>query len=170
MRRYQVDVDGKSFDIQIEYSSEKYVLTCNGRSIDAVAHILGESRALLLIDGESYEVDVRSNGYETSKTVFMKSMEISVTIEDYNLAQLRRTAGMTSDIKMEKQLKAAMPGLVLEVKAGPGESVKKGQPLLLIEAMKMENIIKSPGQGKIKTVRVAKGQSVEKNDILLEFE
>jgi len=170
MRRYMVNVDGKDFDIEIEYRSEKYLLSCNGRRIEAVTNLLGESRALILIDGESHEVDVRSNGYDTSRTVFMKGMEIPVSIEDYNLAQLRKTAGMSSGSSVAKVLKAAMPGLVLDVKVQPGDVVTKGQPLVVLEAMKMENIIKAQGEGTVKTVHIESGGTVEKGDSLLEFE
>ncbi|MEA2030082.1 MAG: biotin/lipoyl-containing protein [candidate division Zixibacteria bacterium] len=170
MRRYMINVDGKDFDIEIEYRSDKYLLSCNGRKIETFTNFLGESRALLLIDGESHEVDVRSNGYDTTRTVFMKGIEIPVLIEDYNLAQLRKTAGISSGSSVAKALKAAMPGLVLDIKVHPGDKVKKGQPLVVLEAMKMENIIKSLGEGIVKTVNVENGGAVEKGDTLLEFE
>lgn len=170
MRRYMVNVDGKDFDIEIEYRSEKYFLKCNGKEREIVASILGESRALVLINGESHEVDVRSNGYNTDKTVFMKGMEIPVSIEDYNLAKLRKRAGMKSGASVDKILKAAMPGIVLEVKVKIGDKIKKGQPLLILEAMKMENIIKAQGDGTVKAVYIKNGESVEKGNKLLEFE
>ena len=170
MRRYMVNVDGKDFDIEIEYRAGKYYLKCNGKEQEIIANILGESRALVLIDGESHEVDVRSNGYNTDKTVFMKGMEIPVSIEDYNLAKLRKRAGMKSGAAVDKVLKAAMPGLVLDVKVKVGDTITKGQPLLILEAMKMENIIKAKGDGIVKTVDIGKEDLVEKGDKLLEFE
>ncbi|MFH2049676.1 MAG: biotin/lipoyl-containing protein [bacterium] len=170
MRRYMVNVGGKDFDIEIEYRSEKYFLKCNGKEMDITANILGESRALILINGESNEVDVRSNSYNTDKTVFMKGMEIPISIEDYNLAQLRKRAGMTLKASVDKILKVAMPGLVLDVKVKVGDKVKKGQPLLILEAMKMENIIKAHGEGTVKAIFIKSGGSVEKGDKLLEFE
>ncbi len=170
MRHYLITVDGKEFEITLAYRAEPTRVICNGQELDVSSHILGESRSLLLIDGQSHEVDVRSNGYESTKTVFMRGMEIPVQIEDYNLAQLRKTAGMTTGAAMDKTLRAAMPGLVLEIRVKPGETVKKGQPLLIIEAMKMENIIKAQGEGTIKSILVESGKSVEKNDKLLEFE
>ena len=51
-----------------------------------------------------------------------------------------------------------------------GDTVSRGQPLLVIEAMKMENIIKAQGDGTIKSIHVKPGQSVEKADKMLEFE
>lgn len=67
------------------------------------------------------------------------------------------------------QIKAPMPGLILEVNAKPGDKVVKGDKILVLEAMKMENIIKSPGEGTVSEVRVAKGDSVEKNQVLIQF-
>ena len=170
MAHYLVRVDGKEFEIKLERRADSYAVLVNGRKTDVVCHRLGESRSLLLIDDKSHEVDVRANGYDNHKVVFMKGMEIPVEIEDYNLAQLRKTAGMSSRAAVARQLTAAMPGLVVQVKVQPGEKVRRGQPLLVLEAMKMENIIKAPDEATIKTVYVHDGKSVEKGDKLMEFE
>ena len=170
MPRYLVNVDGREFDISLEYRADSYEVVLNGRRSDVVSHRLGQTRSLLLIDGRAHEVDVRSDGFDGARTVFMKGMEIPAEIEDYNLAQLRKTAGISSTPSMEKTLKAPMPGLVLEVKAAPGDTVAKNQALLVVEAMKMENVIKAPGAGIIKAVHVSGGTSIEKGDRLLEFE
>ena len=63
-----------------------------------------------------------------------------------------------------------MPGLVLEVLVKPGQTVKKGDKILVLEAMKMENIIKSPGEGIVKECLAEVGATVEKNQILINFE
>jgi biotin carboxyl carrier protein len=170
MARYLVNVDGKDFDIDLEYRSERYHATVNGRKVEIASYRLGENRSLLLINDQSHEVDVRSNGYDNRKVVFMKGMEIPAEIEDYNLALLRKTAGIGSEAQVDKLLRAAMPGLVVEVKVQPGDRVARGRPLLVIEAMKMENVIKAPGEATVKAVHVSKGTSVEKDDKLLEFE
>jgi biotin carboxyl carrier protein len=67
-------------------------------------------------------------------------------------------------------VKAPMPGLVLNVLVEPGHEVKKGDKLLVLEAMKMENIIKAAGDGKVSRIAVEKGQAVDKNQTLIEFE
>ncbi len=170
MARYLVNIDGKEFDIELEYRSEKYFAVVNGKKVEIASYRLGENRSLLLIDDQAHEVDVRSNGYDNRKVVFMKGMEIPARIENYNLAQLRKTAGMSSETDVARHLKAAMPGMVIEVKIKPGDKVTKGQPLLVLEAMKMENIIKAQWEATVKAVHVSGGQSVEKGDKLLEFE
>ena len=68
-----------------------------------------------------------------------------------------------------KEIKAPMPGLILDLKVAPGDVVKKGDVVLILEAMKMENSIKSPGDGVVKAVNVSLKQSVEKNQVLIQF-
>ena len=67
-------------------------------------------------------------------------------------------------------IKAAMPGLVVRINVAVGQTVKRGDAVLILEAMKMENVIKSPRDGKVKKVNITLKQAVEKNQVLLEFE
>lgn len=62
---------------------------------------------------------------------------------------------------------APMPGTVLQVLVNIGESVKKGQVLLVLEAMKMENDIMAPADGVVKELNATKGVSVNAGDILV---
>jgi len=169
MSRYHVVVDGKEFDVEVNYRSEQYEVSVNGRALRVQSHRLGESRSLLLVDNQSLEVDVRANG-EGCKIVFMKGMEVPASVEDYNLAQIRKTAGFKSGPSVESAFRAPMPGLVIDVRVQPGQKVKRGDPLLVIEAMKMENIIKAKADAVVKVTHVSSGRSVEKGDLLLEFE
>jgi biotin carboxyl carrier protein len=66
-------------------------------------------------------------------------------------------------------VKAPMPGLIIELRVAEGQSVQAGETLLILEAMKMENIIKAPADSVVKAVSIRKGDSVEKNQILIEF-
>ena len=59
------------------------------------------------------------------------------------------------------QVKAPMPGTILDVKVQAGQNVKKGQILVILEAMKMENEILAPCDGKVTGVNVRKGDNVE---------
>ena len=69
-----------------------------------------------------------------------------------------------------EDLKAPMPGLVLDVKVSPGDSVTTSDVVLVLEAMKMENNIKAPAEGVVKSIEIEKGQAVEKNQVLVTFE
>ena len=74
-----------------------------------------------------------------------------------------------SDGSKISQVKAAMPGKVLEVNVKVGDKIEQGDNLLVLEAMKMENIIKSPQDGVIKSCEVKVGATVDKNQILITF-
>ncbi|MDD3732168.1 MAG: hypothetical protein PHU88_07330 [candidate division Zixibacteria bacterium] len=170
MPRYHVNAGGKEFDIELEYHPEKYFVTVNGRKVEVVSRKLSETRSLMFVDNKSYEVDIRLVGENGERKVFMMGLDIMATVENYHLAQMRRTAGLSAVSAMETLFKAPMPGMVLEVKVAPGEKVEKGQPLLVIEAMKMENIIKAKAPARVKEVFVKKGMSVERGDKIMEFE
>ena len=63
-----------------------------------------------------------------------------------------------------------MPGKVLSVEVVPGQSVSKGDALLILEAMKMENVIKAPQDAVVKEVNCKQGEAVEKGVVLVGFE
>ncbi|MBQ6077257.1 MAG: biotin/lipoyl-binding protein [Clostridia bacterium] len=64
------------------------------------------------------------------------------------------------------EVKAPMPGNILQVNIKPGDTVKEGQQLMILEAMKMENEILAPASGKITIIAVAKGSTVESGSLL----
>jgi biotin carboxyl carrier protein len=63
-----------------------------------------------------------------------------------------------------------IPGTVLEIFVIPGQSVKKGDLLLILDAMKMQNRLKCPMDGRIKSIVVSKGDKVSKGDLLIELD
>ena len=71
--------------------------------------------------------------------------------------------------KKVNDIKAPMPGMVLNILVSEGQEVKKGDALIILEAMKMENILKSPTDGVIKKIAINKGVAVEKNQLLVQF-
>ncbi len=168
MPRYTVTVNGTEFDIELEYHADRLETKVNGKTRNVQVHSLHDTRALLLVDGESHEVDIHAANGETM--VFMQGMEIPVRVEDYNLAQMRKTAGISTDVKAEQFFKAPMPGLVVDIRVEPGQEVRQGEPMVVVEAMKMENILKAKTDGRVAAVNIKVGQSVEKGDKLVEFE
>ena len=66
-----------------------------------------------------------------------------------------------------KELRAPMPGKVIEVLVAEGQAVSEGDPMLVLEAMKMENVLRAAGAGEVGTIRVAAGEAVEKDAVLI---
>lgn len=69
-----------------------------------------------------------------------------------------------------KKICAFIPGIISEIKIKPGEQLKYGNSMLVLEAMKMKNDVLSPLDGKIKVINVTLGQMVTKGQLLIEFE
>lgn len=124
----------------------------------------------LLINNKSYRAEVISA--DVSKKSFV--LKINDTIYPVDLQDkfdlLLEKMGMNSEAAgRANNIKAPMPGLIVDLRVAAGDVVNPGDPLLILEAMKMENLIKATVQGVVKNVKVRKGDSVEKNQVLIEF-
>jgi len=131
----------------------------------------GERHWHVIHKGRSYNVWVHAINKE-EKTVLLgingkkASVKFSSKVE-----QLLKALGMENLTKRKvDSVKAPMPGLVLSVKVAVGDVVKKGEALLILEAMKMENVIKSPTDGVISGVHVNEKNTVEKGALMIQFE
>lgn len=115
------------------------------------------------VNGQPYEVEVEelaaSDTYVKPQPVPMKSAAPVV-----NAAPAAKKTQPAVNVK-GTELKAPMPGTVLDFKVKSGDTVKKGQAVLILEAMKMENEIAAPADGKV-TIVAAKGAAVNTGDVL----
>ena len=75
----------------------------------------------------------------------------------------------SSKVKKSAKIKSQMPGKILRVSVKVGDAVKKGEAIMVMEAMKMENEIKSPQDGVVKELKVTEGQNVETGAELVTF-
>lgn len=71
---------------------------------------------------------------------------------------------------INRNIKAPMPGKVLDVLAKEGDKLLKGDNILILEAMKMENVIKAETDCTIKKIHISKLENVEKNQVLIELD
>ena len=125
----------------------------------------------VLFKGRSLVADVvEVNTTEKNLVIRINNNNYSVQLKD-EYDELLQSLGMDSlNNQKESEIKAPMPGRVLDIMLSAGNSVVKGDGVLVLEAMKMENVIKSPTDGVVKKIAVLKGQAVEKNEVLVEFE
>lgn len=120
---------------------------------------------------DSLTVDIVSVNKE-EKSVRLKVNGKEITLKGKNQMDLLLEKLGFDKVKNLKinELKAPMPGLILDIPVSVGSEVKKGDKLLVLEAMKMENVIKAPANVKIASVKVKVGDNVEKNQLLISFE
>ena len=111
-----------------------------------------------------------SDNFGKHQTVEVDGEMFDVFIKD-ELDQVLDQMGFNAvSSKQVKEIKAPMPGLVLEIAVTAGQQVVKGDKILVLEAMKMENSIIIPTDATIKKIAVTAGQSVEKGQLLVELE
>ena len=164
---YRVKVNGKNA-YEIEKEGKDFRIAEEVVKMDSIN--LSPSKKHILYKNRSYNVEVVSVSKEDNVTIVKVNGTLyEVQIED-QFDQLLKSLGMDNlSATKVKEVKAPMPGLVLKVAVAEGQEVKKGDNLLILEAMKMENILKSPGDGTIKKVMISQGDKVEKNQVLIQF-
>ena len=109
-----------------------------------------------------------SNDKRLSLTV--DGRELTVQIADQYDLLVKELGFALTKPNVFKDVKAPMPGLVLEISVSPGDQVQEGDTLLILEAMKMENVNKAPGEGTVKSILVKPKDAIEKNAVLIEME
>jgi len=147
----QILIDGEDFDFDLATLGDgKYHLISNNRSFTI---------ELVSIDKEKKIIEIKVNNsvYE-------------VSLKD-KMDELLEKLGMNAlqEVKNE-DLKAPMPGLILQIAVEEGQQIGKGDKLLILEAMKMENVIKAASDGIILKIKVEIGDTVELGLVLITFE
>jgi len=150
MAKYEVSVDGKQYEVEI--------VRDDGR------------RALLKVDGREYEVD--ASNVSTGSAPAASPSPAAPTPEPQRspAATAAPAAAPGADGSGDLQIRAPMPGLVLQVCASVGQRVKNGEALLRLEAMKMENDVQSQAEGTVKEILVAQGDEVQEGELLMVLE
>ena len=128
-----------------EFNLIKNHHSVNAKLIDADST---NKKLIIEVEGESFVINIKD--------------ELDQVVE-------RMGFGITSN-KVVKEIKAPMPGLVLEINVSDGQAVSEGDKILILEAMKMENSIMIHNNAIIKRIAVITGQSVEKGQLLVELE
>jgi biotin carboxyl carrier protein len=141
-------------------------------TVDALDLIsLGGDEYHLVAEGKSYRVKLLSVDLaESTVTLMMNDRTYTFEVAD-EYDQLIDKLGL--DVAADQKLSSIhspMPGLILDILVAPGDTVAKGDQLVILEAMKMENILKADGEGVVKSIEVKKGEAVEKGHILIEME
>jgi biotin carboxyl carrier protein len=122
----------------------------------------------ILLDGRSYTAELISVDKESKTcTVKIGHSVVTVAVKDRYDVLLKEIGLDVIAGKKVNDIKAPMPGMVLQVMVENGQPIQKGDAIVVLEAMKMENILKSPTDGIVKKINVTKGDKVEKNQVMV---
>lgn len=162
---YKISVNEKS-ESEIKIENGQYFYNNSPVEIDIINNNDGSFHALH--KGTSYNIHVLEK-FKHNLVIELNGKKYNIKLKN-DLEDLLEKMGMEnlSDSFMA-EIKAPMPGMVLKILVNEGDDVKKGDNLIILEAMKMENIIKATGEGKVTDIKVKQGDKVEKNQLLIKF-
>jgi biotin carboxyl carrier protein len=171
---FEAKLNGKKYNVDVEEEVHFWKVSLQQDNQEWVHHEISkrdfrsaEQYISFLLNGKSYLIDVV--GKDTEYTVYTRNSFRTIKIFNDEMLlheSLKKDGGLGSD----SQIKAGMPGKIIEIFVKPGDIIKSGKPLLIMEAMKMENEIRASEDVKIKEILVKQGDSVESGALLIKFE
>jgi biotin carboxyl carrier protein len=161
---YEITIEGETHLVTVEPGPNCH-MSVRWTGENHVVDVLRPSAEAfqMLIDGESWEAGAVASG--DGYLVDVMGVAVQVDVVDPRRKALKHAAGGTSGT-----LATMMPGRVVKVFVKAGDAVRKGQPLVVIEAMKMENEMKAAADGTVVEVLVSEGQAVEAGTKLVRIE
>lgn len=158
--KYITIINNKQYEVEIQKDGSVLV---NGqpRNVDFLA--LGPSLYSVIMDTQSLEVIIEEEKGTYSVLVGGRLYEGQV-YDERALLMAQRKGGIGGG---SGEIHSPMPGLIVAVQVEEGQSVHKGQTVIILESMKMQNELKAPVDGVIASVQVKPGQTVDKGATLV---
>ncbi len=151
----KLEINGKEYSVTInEFSAFEAVVTLNEKTYTVGLKDLGIEQVSDLQPRSAIETDVVSASPISSPAPVISSGLLP-----------KKPVPVTG----ASSIVAPLPGLILKIHVKPGDAVKAGQNLVVMEAMKMENDVQAPGNGTVKSILVKDGDSVNEGDVLIEL-
>ena len=147
--------------LEVRPAPRGYVVAIDGVETEVDVAVVEPDTYSLLVGGLSYDVSVHDegrDGYVVRRGGFARRLRI--------VNPLSVTAGAHAVPEGPVPALAVLAGRVVKLLVAPGDEVREGQPLLVLEAMKMENDILAPKAGPVREILVAAGQAVESGEKL----
>ena len=166
---YDVMVDGNPHRLELTQGDELTpggrIWRCkiDGQEVSVDAALTARDVLSIVVAGKAYEIK-RERSLRGEVHMVLGSDRYSVEVRDPRSLRTRRAVGGAE--AGPQKLTAPMPGKIIRVVVQPGEHVKAGQPVIVMEAMKMQNEMKSPKDGKVQKVLTAEGSAVNAGDTL----
>jgi len=148
---------------------DEEAITVDGEEIDlALEYTPGDRVVMAEVGGKPLTVKVKARA--TGFRLTTRGCSHDVRVLPARIAPLTQHMIAKVAPDMSKYLVCPMPGLLVALHVGVGDTVEAGQPLAVVEAMKMENILRAEKSGRVKAVNAAQGESLAVDAIILEME
>ena len=161
---YQIQVEGDLREVILE---EDKILINGEKSVYRVE--LHNGQYLIYGDKTIFEVTVLEKMKDGFR-LLVNGKEVITGVRDHISLLLDKLGMAMGKDEVANEVLAPMPGVILNIMVSEGQEVKKGDPLIILEAMKMENLIKCPADVIIGSISVTTGQNVEKNTSMIRFQ
>jgi len=164
--KYVVDVAGRTVEIELDGD----VVRVDGVAVHArLAELPGTPIVLLTVESEVHRIAVARGDTRGKYSLSVDGRRYAVEALDERTRAIRELSEATAAPAGPAPLIAPMPGLIVRVNVAPGDSVRAGQGLIVMEAMKMENELRASAAGVVKSVRATPGTAVERGTVLVEL-
>lgn len=165
--KYLTRLDGEEREFAIERHGDGLRARCGDTVYELDLALVGDGQTFsLLVDGRSY--DVVADVQREKVSLQMMGERFVVHVEDERERAAHAVAG--HKLGGKRELRASMPGIVVDIKVAEGDAVGEGQTLVVLEAMKMQNPLAAEVPGKVTRVLCKKGEAVAAGALLLELE
>jgi biotin carboxyl carrier protein len=155
----------QSYTVEIEeIRTSLYRVSIDGNEFLVDGKKTGRTNYSLIVDNRSFEIEVDNADDEYRVLVDGRSYHVNL-VDERRMRVGNAQSGV--DLQGRQKISVPMPGKVIEVLVSEGDSVEKGQGLVIVEAMKMENEVRSPSAGEVKEIKVKPGDAVEAGAVLL---
>lgn len=159
---YTYQHNGESYSVNLEAQPDgSYIASIGERQYVVQAEAVADG---WLLQQSGQRARVYTAALNNERFIHVEGQAYTLTVPDARSSR-RRQAGSGADA-----LTAKMPGQVLDVRVAEGDSVEKGQTLVIMEAMKMEIRVAAPTDGRIRRIHVAIGDVVDREQLLVEME
>jgi len=162
--KYVVTVDRQPWEVEVTGVDGRYRVVVDGRAYQVDARGTTAGIQSLVVDGVSWVAGVVER--DGVCLVDVDGESYAVIVEEQTRWVIRTKAGAAGG-GGSRTLTAPLPGKITRVAVRPGDAVKAGDTLLVIEAMKMENEFKAGTDGTVAEVRTEVGQAVNAGDVLV---
>ena len=167
--KLQAELNSEPHEVEIKRDGERVFARVDDREYELEASEVAPNVYLLKNENKIYEIFVAPNSDRNAPyNVKTRNCEFEVTL--YDQKKLRGTSAAGEQADGIVQIKTAMPGKLVRILVEQGAEIKKGEPVLVVEAMKMQNEMKSPKDGIIKEIRFEEGATVNAGEVLAVIE